>query len=456
MINKKENTPKIKRYLLALLPLSICNHLDNPNIEKIIKNIAWLLTDKALQLAIGLLVGAWVARYLGPSSFGEISYMLALVGIFQIASQLGINNIAVRELSTEKQLCADIIGTLFRLRIASGLLCFSGAVFSFHLLNPENNSNLLIAAIISGVLIFQPSEIIDLWFQSELKSKRTVYAKLFSSMTANTIKIALILLQMPLIAFAIVLFVEAATFAFALLHSYRKHSIWGYGSWNTNICKKMVKEGAPFFLSGLLLAVYIQFDKVLIAKIGNTAEAGYYAVAITLTSIFNVLPMIICMSLAPLLAKLATETERFNIFTKLYSGLFWTAVMFSFLLFIFSEKIIFFLYGSSYHASIIVTQILASSIIPVFISVANDYLALNKKTSHITLIRTVFGLVISLILSIALIPQYGAIGAAIAISIAHWLSNTVLYWLIMRESFSFQTRGLVMPLSFLLTSIKLK
>lgn len=457
MTNNNEIDPqKTNRYLVAILSSSKHLKLHNSNIDKVIKNITWLLIDKVLHLGIGLLVGAWVARYLGPADFGEISYIIAFVGIFQTLSQLGINNIAVRELSIHKELTKEIIGTLFRLRIFSAVFCFVSTVCSFYLINTENRNTFLISIIISATLILRPSEVIDLWFQSELKSKRTVFAKLTSNIISNTIKVIFILLQMPLIAFAAVSFIEAAIFTLVLLHLYRKHSMCGYGLWNLDLCKKMITEGAPFLLSSLLLVAYIQFDKVLIAKIGNATEAGYYAVAITLTSIFNVLPMIICTSLAPLIANLATEKERFDFFTKLYSALFWAATVFSFLLFFFSEKIIFLLYGSLYHSSILVTKILASSIIPVFMSVANDYLALNKKASKVTLARTIIGLITCLTLSIILIPQYGAIGAAIAITIAHWMSNTILYWLVLREALLLQTKGLAIPLYFLIKKLNLK
>jgi O-antigen/teichoic acid export membrane protein len=33
---------------------------------KIMRNIGWLFFDKIMRMGVGLVVGVWVARYLGP------------------------------------------------------------------------------------------------------------------------------------------------------------------------------------------------------------------------------------------------------------------------------------------------------------------------------------------------------------------------------------------------------
>lgn len=432
--------------LLNILPGSLREKVkNNHNFVKTFNNISWLLADKFSQLIFGLLVGAWAARYLGPANYGELAYVIAIVGIFQIASQLGINNIAVRDLASVTDQNKEIVGTLFRLRICSGIFCFVCAVTVAYLLKTDTQS-LLLAIIIAGGLIFQPSEVIDLWFQSNLQSKQTVLAKLITCLTSNTIKILLILTQMPLIAFALVVLFESIIYSIILIFLYRKKNILGYGHWNKNLCIKMISEGAPFLISGLLLVLYTQVDKVLIAKLSSITEAGYYTAAITLTSAINFLPIIICSSLAPFLAKLKNDNDINKFFKKLYSFLFWIAVFFSIALFFSAEAVIITLYGKDYLNSAFVVKLLALSVIPIFLSVSNDYLALSRKASKTTLIRTAIGLTINLTLNALLIPEYGSIGAAISILATHWISNTILYWIILKEAFFLQLQAIIFPL----------
>ena len=42
-------------------------------------NTSWLIAEKIFRLAVGLFVGVWVARFLGPEQFGTLSYALSFV-----------------------------------------------------------------------------------------------------------------------------------------------------------------------------------------------------------------------------------------------------------------------------------------------------------------------------------------------------------------------------------------
>ena len=65
---------------------------------KYFKNTSWLFAEKILRMVVGLLVGVWVARYLGPEQFGLLSYALSFVGLFSIVATFGLDEIVVREL----------------------------------------------------------------------------------------------------------------------------------------------------------------------------------------------------------------------------------------------------------------------------------------------------------------------------------------------------------------------
>lgn len=40
---------------------------------KYFRNTSWLFGEKILRMVVGLFVGIWVARYLGPEQFGLLS-----------------------------------------------------------------------------------------------------------------------------------------------------------------------------------------------------------------------------------------------------------------------------------------------------------------------------------------------------------------------------------------------
>ena len=47
--------------------------------RKYFANTSWLLGERVLRMVVSLLVGIYVARYLGPERFGLLSYALSFV-----------------------------------------------------------------------------------------------------------------------------------------------------------------------------------------------------------------------------------------------------------------------------------------------------------------------------------------------------------------------------------------
>jgi hypothetical protein len=70
----------------------------SPTLQRIVPNAGWMVADRLVRMALGLVVGAWVARYLGPSRFGGFNFALAFVALFSPLATLGIERIVVRDL----------------------------------------------------------------------------------------------------------------------------------------------------------------------------------------------------------------------------------------------------------------------------------------------------------------------------------------------------------------------
>ena len=69
------------------------------NLQKLIGNTGWLFADRILRLGVGLWVGIWTARYLGPEQFGLFNYSIAFVALFSVFATLGLDGIVVDSIS---------------------------------------------------------------------------------------------------------------------------------------------------------------------------------------------------------------------------------------------------------------------------------------------------------------------------------------------------------------------
>ena len=188
---------------------------------KYFKNTSWVLIEKIIRFTVGLFVGVWVARYLGPERFGLFSYAQSFVGLFTVIASLGLNGIVVRELVKNNNLNDEIIGTAFWLKLiaAFGVLLILAVAINFT--SNDTYTNILIF-IIASATIFQSFNVVDFYFQSKVMSKFVVYANIISLFLSSIVKIALILNEAPLLAFAWVILFDSFILACGFIYFYIK------------------------------------------------------------------------------------------------------------------------------------------------------------------------------------------------------------------------------------------
>jgi PST family polysaccharide transporter len=435
-----------------------------PHFFKVIKNGGWLLFDAVLRGVSTLIVGAWMARYLGPEQFGQLSYVLAYLMFFQVIANLGMDGIIVRNivnLSSDKNSDLDavsskikesldiknkieigrILGSAFILRLMIGLLCWIAAVGGMWAIYGLNSHNVLLTALAGGCLVFQAANTIDLWFQSQNQSRHTVIAKLLAFLITNSLRVAFILGQLPLIAFAIAMLIEFIITAIALAYAYIKNA-YGY-SWIVDIKKtglNLIRESWPFIISGISAAIYMRIDQVLVRSILGEKELGIYSAAIILSSIWYVLPTIAFTSLLPTLT--LTKSINQDLYKKRLVELFRVLIVSGILISIIvswqSNLLVQFFYGHQYTEASNVLKILIFTSIPVFVGVGQGVWLINEKKSKLFLIQTILGGIVCVFLNIVLIPIYGLIGAAVSLLIAQITSTLLVNAFLEKELFIMQ------------------
>jgi len=416
-----------------------------------IHNSGWIFFDKILRALLGLLVGAWVARYLGPSQFGELAYCIAFIGIFQSVVNLGLDGIVVREIANEPKRANIILGTVFRLRLLLGIVLWVLAVGVYGLSNGFEGQGIWIVGLVGASMIFQVADTVDLWFQGNSQSKRTVLAKAAAYLISNAIRVALILLLAPLIAFAGVIAFEGALTAFALYVSYQRFP--SEGAWKKHLpeAKKLLQESWPYMISSLSVMLYIRIDQLMIKNMLGDHELGIFAVIIPISNLWNMIPMAICTSIAPLIARKKILGVEFftDALVKMFR-FFWAicAIVIA-TIWLLSGLIVQWMYGPEYIGTVAALNIYVLTCIPIFMGVGQSLWLLNERKPQLYLIQTITGAVVCILANLILIPLWGINGAAIAAVISQvsscFLINSI-----------FAKRLFVMQMGFGNSQIKLQ
>ncbi len=389
--------------------------------KKYFRNTSWLFTEKILKLIIGFLINIYIIRYLGPSQFGLLSYAISFVGLFAAFATLGLDNITVRELVISPDKKDEILGSTFFLKIFGAILSIL-LIWLTTILISETSYNKLLILIIAFSTIFQSFNVIDLYFQSKVLSRFTVYVQVSTLFISSTLKFLLVIFNFPLLYFAIVMLVETALIAagFNVVFKINHQLILKWQFVNSR-AKQLLKNSWPLILSGLVIAIYVKIDQVIIKNMMTDKDVGYYAAAVRIAEAWYFIPTAISTSVFPAIinAKKISEKLYLSRLQKLYDILAWVAICISIPITIFSKDIIKFLLGPDFIQSASVLTIYIWAGVAVFLGVASSQYLINENLTKISFLRTFIGMVFNVVLNLILIPKMGIIGSALATLISY-------------------------------------
>jgi O-antigen/teichoic acid export membrane protein len=428
---------------VRLMPSPLRKKLSGrPTLFAILHNSGWLLFDKFVRILLGLFVGAWVARYLGPAEYGKLAYALAYIAFFSAIANLGMDGVIVRDIAQGKIAASDLLGTAFVLRIITGIICWLIAVGSIAL--TEDTHSAWLVALAGGSLVFQAADTVDLWFQSQSQSRRTVIAKIIAYMISNGAKIALILAKAPLIAFAAVMAADALIAAIGLTLAYRRYPSNGRWKFLTRASMKLLKESWPFMLSGFSVMVYMRIDQIMIKHILGERDLGIYSAALTLSQVMQVAPMIMATSLMPLVSqKRGIGGYEYQLFiTQIFRVFFLGSMALALFLAVLAPFIVSAMFGHDYVEAVLVLQILIFSNVLISLGIAHGLWLINEKRSLVRLIGTAAAGCIAIIGNYFLLKPYGLPAAAFVTIISQFVAAVGINIFLDRVGFRMQLRAI--------------
>lgn len=410
--------------LCKLLPASY-----RPRLEKIIStpsfgNSIWLMGDRLVRMGLGLLVGVWVARYLGPEGYGSLSFAGSYVMLFSMFALFGLDALVVRELVAFPDSRPLIMGTSVVIRAVTGLLAFGASLLVLAFISQDTRMTTLVI-ILGSSLLFQPFEVIDLWFQHQVKSRYVVMARVSAFVCSAGAKVLVVVCGMGIVEIALATALESLLTAVTLLVLYRRQG-GKMSSWRLSFewAKRLLKHAFPLLLSGMVLMIYLRIDQVMLGLLSDKTELGLYAAAVRIAEVWYFVPTVIVSSVFPRLVELqGSDPSRFqeNI-QKLYNAMAFIGYVVAVPVTFIAPLVVEVLFGVTYQAAATQLSVLIWAGLFANISVArNAYLVANSM-GQAMFWTTLSGAIINVVLNFVLIPTWGGLGAALATVISYWVA----------------------------------
>jgi O-antigen/teichoic acid export membrane protein len=394
-------------------------------LRSIISNTGWLFADKIIRMGAGLLVGVWVARYLGPDSFGLLSYAGAFAALFGSIATLGLDGIVVRNIVRDPGCRDRTLGTAFLLKLVGGSVCLLLAVGTIILMRPADRLTHWLVGIAAAGTVFQAFDAIDFWFQSQVLSRYTVYAKNGAFLLIAVCKVVLILYRAPLIAFAWAGLAEIALGSAGLVLAYRKTGL-SLRQWRveTSLGRELMRDSWPLILSGIVIMIYMRIDQVMIGQMVGDREVGIYSAAVRLAEVWYFIPMSVVSSVFPSIveARSAGDEPFYRRLQKLYNVMAFLGYAVALPVTFLAGPVIRLLFGTAYAGAGPMLALLIWAGLFTNLGVARSSFLTAMNWTRVHFMTVSLGCVINVALNIVLIPRYGGMGAVVASCVAYWFA----------------------------------
>ncbi|HKQ26574.1 MAG TPA: flippase [Burkholderiales bacterium] len=414
-------------------------------------NIAWLAGDRIFRLLVGLWIGVWVARFLGPQDFGRLAYFVTYISFFMPFAQAGLDRIAVRDLSAAGANAGEILGTAFVVRLVCGLAAAMAAIGCLWLVQrPVDMVELGMVCVLASSLVLVSFDVFDFWFQSRLQMRFSAIARNLGFIAGALVRVVFIICGLSLLWFAFAVAVEAAIAAGALLvfFCWQKPAIsrWRFSA---ERALAFIRESKFVLAYGLVITVQARIDQIMLGNMSGAGELGHYAAALRIVESLTFIPLAIQAVMMPVLANsrasdpLKYEQQLLNLYR-------WIVVLFlpfALVLPLLSGTIVHLLYGADYSDSAPLLSLLTVRLLLAFIGIAKSTFVTTERLFAVSFVGAAVGALLNVLLNWLLIPAWGAKGAIFA-STASFFCTIVLMDLLFvrtRRNFFLVVKALCTP-----------
>ena len=400
---------------------------------KLAQNAGWLIGAKVYQLIINLAISMLMARSLGPSNYGLVNYAASFTTLFTAICTLGIDSILVNELLADRSNNGRQLGSAIGLRLCSSSLSVVTILGLAWALNPDEPITIQVVLLYSISLMFQSFDSINSWFQANLESKITASVGAAGYTIAALYKAFLLITEKDVRWFAAAHAVEYAFVAVLLLVSYRKnHNRVQPISFDHKIGKDLLSKSYHFIISGMMIALYGQMDRVMLKSMISEEAVGYYSCASTISSFWAfVLVAIIDAAKPVILAKFSENKRAFEVgLIRLYGAIIYLSALATLGLSILSKPLVLIMFGEQYLPARGTLCILSCGTAFAYLGVARSIWLVPHEKQKFAKYIAACGATGNLILNLLLIPRLGIVGAAIATVSTQIFNNFILGFLL--------------------------
>lgn len=423
--------------------------------SSVFRNSLWLLAEKFLLLAAGLIFTVLLSRYWTVADFGAFQYLLAFIALLSPFYSLGLNSLVSGLLVQFPMDDGKIIGTAMCLRFAGALIgIIVGLCISYWFI--EERFWLLLLVLLLAQLT-QVLSVIEFFFEAKIQSKISAIIRTSVGLIFLFVKIFAVIKGADLTVILLITCFEWLMLGAMWLVVYQRY---GDGiaklSWCSKRARYFIARCGWLFFSSIAAVVYLKIDQLMLGKLVGTQAVAYYSVASRLSEVWYLIPTILVASCFPRLiqAKQTRVIEHNQNYIRLLqlwcNSLCWLAILIASLMTIAAPLLITRVFGEVYAASITILQIHIWAGVFIFMRALFSKWIIIEDIPRYSLLTHGLGALINVVLNLLFIPIWGGEGAAFATLVSYAIASYLALFLFQktRPMAWVMTRSLFMPITY--------
>lgn len=396
--------------------------------NRLLSNTSWIMFGQIIQMVISFFVGILSTRYLGPSNYGVITYVASYVAFFSSIGLMGMDTVIVSRLVKDPDHDGEEVASAVALRTFVSLLCMAAMILVVAVVEHGDRMYVMVALLSGFELVFKAFGTIGFWYQYKLMSRRTAIADTIAFLIASAYRIYLLATHASLYGFAFytsLIYLLEGLFYWILFHKDCTHPIRP----DRTLCRELLHACIPYLVSGVMISLYTQVDRLMIKWItGSAEEVGYYSCAYVVSNLIAFIPNSLALSARPVLLDLKSRQapEYETRVTQVMAAMIWFSMFYSVFITIFAGPVVNLLYGTAYLEAVAPLRILVWVSLVENLTRIRDLWLIGAEQSRFVTWFSVSGTVGNIILNAILIPVHGISGAAAATVITQFAVIMIL------------------------------
>lgn len=282
--------------------------------NSIMKNTAFLLIGNFALKIVTAFTAILLTRYLSPEKFGQLSVALALAAIANFMAKMSLSHTVIREGTKANADIKSLFGGALKLRIVFSMLATLVFVpliqFFYSDLELRRIALIIVIPTIWGGSFLSLG---DVYFQVTQRMEFTALFRALPSLLTAVLIILGICLSWPLIGLASAYGISALMSGLFGVFIVRR-LVPGMGGWHSGLLDGLW----AFALGGVMTLLLGQMGPLILERITNIAEVGYFAVAFRIPLLLYTFPGALAVAFYPRLFHLGNKspTEHFELTVK--------------------------------------------------------------------------------------------------------------------------------------------